>query len=291
MLKMCKFTSVLLIFAAMTMAQRGAGSQLKELEKEKQIEKDTEQASDRQKRNVAAVTPSQKELDDFLFSYIEEIDSTANDKAISDSILKLIEDEARKAAQNSYFSKCSFNALRAVAVINRSANEDKHKEIEELSRRLVIPLSINYDGKIVPIWFYSVYKASLGIDDKLKRMKYLNEMAYVAKDSVKTKIFNDYFIGKMIKRMLLKERTLFNDIYNEYKVAKDQEVLTDALCSILSKNGMLHDLAYALWVFQPLLGDKVHGYSDEAIEKLALSSDSDKNEIEPLFKELKQLAN
>lgn len=269
------------------MAQRGAGSQLKELQKEEQIASDEANVENRNKRNVAAVTPAQKTLDDFLFAYIKNIDSTAENKESADSLLSLIENEAREAAQNSYFSKCNFNSLRAVAVINRSASENKFNDIKKLSETLARPLSINYDGKIVPIWFYSVYKASLGIDDKLKRMKYLNEMAFIAKDSIQTKIFNEYFIGKMIKRMLMKERTLFNNIYAEYKQAKDQVVMTDALCKILSDNAMYKDLAYALWVFQPLLGEKVNGYSEKAMGSLAMANTAEKEELEPLFSELK----
>lgn len=281
-----KLLILLLMLFISAMAQRGAGEQLKELQKEEKIAKDMEQVSKREKRNVAAVSPAQKELDEFLFAYVKKIDSTAGNKESADSILNLIENEARKAAQNTYFSKCTFNSLRAVAAINRAANEQDHKEIEVLSRELSIPLSINYDGKIVPIWFYSVYKASLGIEDKLKRMRYLNEMAFVAKDSIKTNTFNEYFIGKMIKRMLMQERTLFNDIYAKYKQANDHVVMTDALCTILSKNGMYKDLAYALWVFQPLLGEKVDSYSEKAIEKLAMANSPEKDELEPLFKEI-----
>lgn len=286
MMKLTKFAILLLLVALNSMAQRGAGEQLKELQKEEKIAEDEANASNREKRNVASVTPAQKELDDFLFAYIAKIDSASENKGSADSILNLIEDEARKAAINSYFSKCSFNSLRAVAVINRISNEQNYNEIKTLSERLSTPLSINYDAKIVPIWFYSVYKASLGIEDKLERMKYLNQMAYVAKDSIKTQIFNEYFIGKMIKRMLVKERTLFNNIYAEYKQAKDQSVMTDALCSILTQNGMYKDLAYALWVFQPLLGEKVENYSEKAIENLAMTSDPEKDELQILFKGL-----
>ncbi len=286
MKKMIKFGILVFLISVNAMAQRGAGEQLKQLEKEKKIAEDEANATNREKRNVASVTAAQKELDDFLFTYIAKIDSSSTNKESADSVLKLIEDEARKAAQNSYFSKCNFNSLRSVAVINRIAEDQSYNEIRMLSERLSKPLSVNYDGKIVPIWFYSVYKASLGIDDKLERMKYLNQMAYIAKDSIKTKVFNEYFIGKMIKRMLVKERTLFNEIYAEYKLAKDQIIMTDALCAILTQNGMYKDLAYALWVFQPLLGEKVESYSGKAIENLAMTSDPEKDELEVLFKGL-----
>lgn len=281
--KILLFTLLLLSFSSF--AQRGAGEQLKEaLKEQKKVESETASA-DRNKRNVATVSPSQKELDDFLFDYLNQIDSS-NSKEHADSILTIIEKNARTAAMNSYFSKCSFNALRAVAVINRCADEGEYSKIEKLSQNLTSPLSLNYDGKIVPIWFYSVYKASLGMDNKLARMKYLNTMAFMAKDSIKTNIFSEYFIGKMIKRMLVKEKTLFKDIYSEYKLAKNQAVMTNSLCSILSKNGMYRDLAYALWVFQPLLGEKVDTYSDNAIKQIAMTNNPEKDELATLFKEL-----
>lgn len=278
-----KILILLLLTLTASFAQRGAGEQLKEMFREEQIASDHESVADRAKKNVASVTPAQKELDDFLFNYLKIKETPSNDK---NAILDQIEDEARAAAMNSYFSKCSFNSLRAVAVINRSAKEGKHKEIQALSEKLAIPLSANYDAKIIPIWFYSVYKASLGIENKLERMKYLNTMAFTAKDKIKTKVFSEYFIGKMIKRMLVKERTLFNNIYTEYKKSQDQANLSDALCDILIKNSMYKDLAYALWVFQPLLGEKTDMYSTKAMSNLAMTTVADKDELEPLFKNL-----